>query len=95
MYVPSKEKMIKDLNLNKNDALILQLLMKEKQINETFNLANYLLKGNGVKTLNEYPNFQYIDLGDSKKPTLCFTGNIFIVHSWEQWIEDIKQIDNL
>lgn len=56
--------------------------------NKTLNLANYILRGYGVESLYpEFKDFQYVNMGETYKTTLCHTGERFIISSWGDYVE--------
>lgn len=95
MRSPMVKAFMDKLNLSREDSQHLRDLIQKDQISEALNYASFYLKGFGINTLYpEYPNFQYVNLGETYKTTLCFTGKSIQIMSWGSYVETHKSLPN-
>jgi hypothetical protein len=92
---PSVERLMNNFNLNKSSANMIKNRMSMGYIKASLELFNNFVDGYGVEILYpEYPDFQYVNMGDTYKQTLCYTGKSFIVSSWGDYVEKHKPVSN-
>ena len=85
------EKALQELMYN-DQARCLKARMKmahtHKECMHTLRVADEFMHGSGVESLYpDYPDFHYVNLGETYKTTLCYDGKKFFIGSWGDWVE--------
>lgn len=85
---PSVATMVKRLHITKDAATKIKAAMNAGRPRAALNLANTAMDGYGVESLYpEFPKFAYVNMGDTYRMTLCYTGRSFYCGSWGDWVE--------
>lgn len=85
---PSIKALSVGLHIRTDQAARVKTLMLAGKPTSALQEANRAMNGHGVESLwPDYPNFRYVNMGDTYDTTLCYTGQSFHVGSWGDWVE--------
>ena len=85
---PSAKAMAKAFRISGLDAMRIKIDMNDGRVRDALERANAAMNGHGVEGLYpNFPNFYYVNMGDTYSTTLCFTGKSFYIGTWGDWVE--------
>lgn len=85
---PSIDSLQKKLGITKSAATTIKRAMDNGKPKIALNLAEKAMGGYGVESLYpDYPDFHYVNMGDTYSTTLCYNGNMFHIGSWGDYVE--------
>jgi len=85
---PSVKALQGSLKIPLRSAQIIKYAMGQGRPIRALEEANAAMGGYGVGNLYpDYPEFYYVNMGDTYSMTLCYTGNSFYIGSWGDWVE--------
>jgi hypothetical protein len=92
---PSIDKMVKSLHITKSAAVGIKDAMNRGNVDNALKLANQVMDGYGIESLwPEYPRFKYVNMGDTYRITLYYTGQSFMIGSWGNYVETHRAVAN-
>ena len=85
---PSVQRMVKELRIPKPAAVKIKDAMQAGKAQTALRIADKAMNGHGVECLyHEFPNFYYVNTGDTYDTTLYYTGNSFQIGDWGGYVE--------
>jgi len=80
--------MIKGLRIHRSDAKIIKNHMNAGNVKKALLHADKAMNGYGVESLYpDFPNFYYVNMGDTYRGTLYYTGKSFQIGDWGGYVE--------
>ena len=85
---PSIDSLHKKLGITKSAATAIKRAMDEGKPKTALNLAEKAMCGFGVENLYpDYPDFHYVNMGETYSTTLCYSGKAFHIGSWGDYVD--------
>jgi len=85
---PSIKTLEKEFKITKVAATMIKRAMINEPPYKALKIANDVLGECGVESLYpEFPNFEFVNTGETYEKTLYFTGKSFQIGSWGDWVE--------
>lgn len=85
---PSVASLKKELKIDLAHAQLIRQAASYGKVKEALKLANEAMGGYGLGTLYpEYPDFSFVNMGDTYDKTFYYNGKSFQIGSWGDYVE--------